>query len=85
MNRDKALGPDDFTMLFFQICWEVMKEDVMSIFQELYTFEKFNESLNAIFIALVPKKVGVMEVKDFCPISLVGSMYKFIAKVLTIE
>lgn len=29
MNSDKALGPDRFTMAFFQVCWDVIKEDIM--------------------------------------------------------
>ncbi|XP_041004178.1 uncharacterized protein LOC121249544 [Juglans microcarpa x Juglans regia] len=82
MNRDKAPSSDGFTMAFFQTFWEVVKEDVMQVFQEFFTFGKFEKCLNATFIALVPKKVGAMEVKDFCPISLVGSMYKILSKVL---
>jgi hypothetical protein len=38
--------------------------------------------LNATFIALIPKKVGAVDLKDFRPISLVGVVYKLIAKVL---
>jgi hypothetical protein len=35
------------------------------------------------FVALIPKKTGAMEIKDFCPISLVSGVYKIISKVLT--
>ena len=42
----------------------------------------FEKSLNASFLALIPKKVDVVEVKDFRPISLVGGIYKIISKVL---
>lgn len=34
------------------------------------------------FISLIPKKMGDVEVKDFCPISLVSGIYKIITKVL---
>ena len=34
------------------------------------------------FLALIPKKVDVVEVKDFQPISLVGGIYKIISKLL---
>ena len=30
----------------------------------------------------IPKKGGVEDLKDFCPISLVGGLYKLLAKVL---
>ena len=39
-------------------------------------------SLNATFIALIPKKNGASNIRDFRPISLVGSVYKILAKVL---
>ena len=42
----------------------------------------FEKSLNASFLTLIPKKVDVVEVKDFQPISLVGGIYKIISKVL---
>ncbi|XP_059636152.1 uncharacterized protein LOC132278376 [Cornus florida] len=42
----------------------------------------FEKSLNATFIAFIPKKGGVLDIRDFCPISLVGCFYKLIAKVL---
>jgi hypothetical protein len=38
--------------------------------------------LNTTFVVLIPKKAGAIEIKDFRPISLVGSMYKIISKVL---
>jgi len=42
----------------------------------------FEKSLNVSFLALIPKKVDAVKVKDFRPISLVGGMYKIISKVL---
>ena len=38
--------------------------------------------MNATFISLIPKKVDAVEVRDFRPISLIGGVYKIIAKVL---
>ncbi|RVW85403.1 Polyadenylate-binding protein RBP47B' [Vitis vinifera] len=39
-------------------------------------------SLNSTFIVLIPKKGCTDDLKDFRPISLVGSLYKILAKVL---
>ena len=52
------------------------------VFQEFYSHCKFEKSLNATFVTLLPKKRGVVNIKDFCPISLVGSVYKMFAKVV---
>ena len=40
------------------------------------------KSMNATFIVLVPKKGGAEDLKDYRPISLVGGLYKWLAKVL---
>ena len=43
----------------------------------------FEKSLNATFITLLPKVAGAEDIYKFRPISLVGSVYKILAKVLT--
>ena len=42
----------------------------------------FERSLNASFLTLIPKKNNAINVKDFRPTSLVGSVYKLLSKVL---
>ena len=54
----------------------------MDVFQNFHTQAVYKKSLNASFLALIPKKVDDVEVKDFQPISLVGGIYKIISKVL---
>ena len=81
-NGDKAPGPDGFSMAFFQSCWGVLKTEIMAVFHNFHIQAVFEKSLNASFLALIPKKVDAVEVKDFRPISLVGGIYKIISKVL---
>jgi hypothetical protein len=59
-----------------------IKYDVMAVFHEFHAHGHFEKSMNGTFIALIPKKVGALECKDFRPISLVIGIYKIIAKVL---
>ena len=54
----------------------------MSFFREFYEHIKFVKMLNATFLVLIPKKVGTEDLRDFRLISLVGSLYKWLAKVL---
>lgn len=42
----------------------------------------FEKSQNATFIALIPKKVGIVEMKDFCLITLVNGVYKITSRVV---
>ncbi len=79
---DKAPDPDGFTMAFFQKCWRVVEKDIMDFFEEVYVHCQFKRSLNASFITLIPKKVNASNIRDFRPISLIGSVYKLLAKVL---
>ncbi len=51
-------------------------------FFKFYEYGLFVCSLNATFLSLILKKANAVEVKDFRPISLVGSVYKILAKVL---
>ena len=78
---DKALGPDGFTMAFWLFCWDVVKPKILGFFGEFYIHGTFQRSLNSTFLLLIPKE-GTEDLKDFRPISLVGSVYKLLAKVL---
>uniref|UniRef100_A0A2N9IMC9 Reverse transcriptase domain-containing protein n=1 Tax=Fagus sylvatica TaxID=28930 RepID=A0A2N9IMC9_FAGSY len=83
LQGDKSLGLDGFNMAFFQKCWRMLESDVLGFFEEVYEHGTFAYSLNATFVTLIPKKHNALNIKDFWPISLVGSVYKILAKVLT--
>ena len=82
MEGDKAPGPNGFSLAFYRHCWGVVERDVLVMFEEFYQYNKFEKSLNATFIALIPNKNGASNIQDFRPISLVGSVYKILTKVL---
>jgi hypothetical protein len=69
MNGDKTRGSDDF-MTFFQACWVVLKEEVMKVFHDFHARGKFERSLNATFIALIPKILGVLTSRTFARLDL---------------
>ena len=81
-NGDKSPRPNGFPMAFFQPCWGTLKSDIMAVFHHFHVIGQFEKSLNATFIALIPKKATTVEVKDFRPINLVRGVYKILAKVL---
>ena len=62
LEGDKALGPDSFFTAFYHHCWRVVESDVLVVFEEFYQHSKFEKSLNATFIALIPKKNGASNI-----------------------
>ena len=55
----------------------------MAFFDHFYRSSEFELSLNASFLSLIPKKNNALNIKDFQPINLVGSVYKLLSRVLT--
>ncbi|RVX05297.1 LINE-1 reverse transcriptase-like [Vitis vinifera] len=82
MGGDKAPGPDGFSVAFWQECWDFVKEEVVEMFKEFFEHGSFAKSLNTTFLVLIPKKGGAEDLRDFRPISLLGGLYKLLAKVL---
>jgi hypothetical protein len=60
----------------------VIKANIMGVLHDFHASSKFEKSLSATFIALIPKKFGLIDLKNFRPISFVSGVYKIIAKVL---
>ena len=55
---------------------------MLNFFGEFFRHGKLTKGLNSTFIALIPKVESPQRVADFCPISLVSSVYKILSKVL---
>lgn len=83
---EKAPGPDGFSGSFFRACWQTIKTDVMAVFHAFYHLAGGDfAALNHAMIVLLPKKDGATKLSDFRPISLIHSVAKLIAKVLSIR
>ena len=54
----------------------------MEMLKEFFVNETYTRSLNTTFMVLIPKKGGAEDLRDFRPISLLGSLCKLLAKVL---
>ncbi|XP_077245928.1 uncharacterized protein LOC143885616 [Tasmannia lanceolata] len=81
-SRDKAPGPDGFCLALFQSCWPYVKGDIMKFFDEFFDGLVLDKGTGATFITLIPKVAGASKITEFRPISLVGCLYKVLAKVL---
>ena len=81
-DGNKAPGPNGFNMHFIKTHWNLIKEDVMKVFECFFSSDTFDNRMNASFIALIPKCSTPSGFNDYRPISLVGCMYKLLSKVL---
>ncbi|OAY80413.1 Transposon TX1 uncharacterized 149 kDa protein [Ananas comosus] len=79
---EKAPGPDGLPMLFYQRFWNLLKDDIMSVFNCFYNGTANLDLINTMWLCLIPKKKESLFANDFRPISLVHSMAKLISKVL---
>ncbi|GMI86552.1 hypothetical protein HRI_002324500 [Hibiscus trionum] len=83
LDGSRAPGPDGFNLKFYKKFWVHMKKEVMNFFKAFYKLKLIDKSINHTFITLIPKKSASVGIEDFKPISLVGSMYKILARVLS--
>ncbi|GJT65778.1 RNA-directed DNA polymerase, eukaryota [Tanacetum coccineum] len=79
-GTDKS--PDGFTFGFYRRYWSILESDVVDAVSYFFKDGSFPKGGNSSFIALIPKMQDAKLVKDYRPISLIGSMYKIIAKIL---
>ncbi|CAL5358449.1 unnamed protein product [Camellia sinensis] len=80
---NKAPGPDGFNFNMFQKCWDIIKGDVLQFMTEFHQNGKLVRGINSSFIALIPKNENPSSLAEYRPISLIGSFYKILAKVLS--
>jgi len=78
----KSLRPDGINFDFIKKIWEILQDDFMTFLMEFHHNGKLSKGINSTFIALIPKVHSPQRLIDFRPISLVGCMYKVLAKVL---
>lgn len=60
------------TLAFFPAvlkCWEHVRVEFMGMFHHFTVHGEFEKSLNATYVALIPKKSGAEDIWDFRPIS----------------
>ena len=78
----KSPGPDGYNFAFVKEFWYLIKDDVRVFFDQFHANEVLPKGMLAYFVTLIPKVSSPLELKDCRPISLLGCLYKLLAKVL---
>nr|GEX26678.1 RNA-directed DNA polymerase, eukaryota [Tanacetum cinerariifolium] len=79
---DKSPGPDGFTFEFLRKYWVVVRPDFSTAVEWFFEHRDFAIRCNSSFLALIPKVLDSKVVSDYRPISLIGSLYKVVTKIL---
>jgi hypothetical protein len=81
-DGNKSPGPDGFNFAVVKEFWYLIKDEVRIMFDQFDANAKLPKSMMPFFVALIPKVASPLELKDYRPISLLGSLYKLLATVL---
>ncbi|XP_059310982.1 uncharacterized protein LOC132062424 [Lycium ferocissimum] len=82
LNGESACGPDGFTGLFFQSCWEIVKLDVVDMVKAFFVGKELPRFITHTNLILIPKKEQVQSFSELRPISLSNFTNKIISRVL---
>jgi hypothetical protein len=69
--------------MFYQCFWDIVKYDLISLFEDWFEGDLEIFRLNFAIITLIPKENDAREMRKFRPISLLNCSFKIFTKVLT--
>jgi hypothetical protein len=68
---------DGLPFLFYQNFWDILKADMVSLFEEFYRANLDLYRLNFVMLSLIPKIEEAIDMKHFRPISLINCSFNF--------
>ncbi|WVZ81338.1 hypothetical protein U9M48_028727, partial [Paspalum notatum var. saurae] len=83
MEHNKAPGPDGFPPEFYRVFWNVIKSDLMALFDEFHRGDLALNRLNFGNIILIPKVGDSSKIQYYRPICLLNVSFKIFTKVAT--
>ena len=83
MEHNIAPGPDGFPAEFYQVFWEVIKDDLMALFTDFHKEDLNLFSLNFGIITLIPKVQEATKIQQYRPICVLNVSFKIFTKVAT--
>ncbi|CAA7012923.1 unnamed protein product [Microthlaspi erraticum] len=82
MGRFKAPGPDGFQPVFYQSCWDVVRDSVIRFVLEFFATGQLPQDTNDALLVLIGKVTKPEKISQFRPISLCNVLFKTITKVM---
>jgi hypothetical protein len=85
MGRNKAAGLDGYPVEIFQVCWDIIEDDMIEMFADFFKNSLDIKRLNYGMITLLPKVKDAYRIQQYRPICLLNCIYKWFTKCLTIR
>jgi hypothetical protein len=85
MKKNKAAGPDGFPIEFYQSCWDIIKSNLMKVFNDFHLHKIDLNIINYGIITLIPKGDNASTIQKFRPICLLQVLFKIFTKALTVR
>ncbi|XP_022859668.1 uncharacterized protein LOC111380363 [Olea europaea var. sylvestris] len=82
MDTNSVAGPNGFSALFFQHCWDIIQEDVYRAVLDFFDGGHFSRGFFTTIIVLLSKKDSTYRWIDFGSTSLCTVFNKLITKLL---
>lgn len=82
MSNNKSPGQDGFPCEFFKTTWSVLSQDFTTAVQSVFRFGFLPKGVNSTILALIPKKLDSLEMKDYRLIACYNVLNKVVSKIL---
>lgn len=78
----KSPYPDGFNFVFIKKRWYFLKDEIISYVKDFHGKATLLKDITSCFLTLIPKIQYPININDYIPICMVGSLYKILAKLL---
>ncbi|CAM5084552.1 unnamed protein product, partial [Eretmochelys imbricata] len=85
MPTNKSPGMDGLTVEFYCAFWDILGPDLATAWAESLQGGVLPLSCRRAVLALLPKKGDLRNLRNWCPVSLLSTDYKIVAKAISLQ
>ncbi|CAM2106655.1 unnamed protein product [Caretta caretta] len=85
MPTDKSPGMDGLTVEVYRMFWDILSPDLVTVWAKSLQSGVLPLSCRRALLALLPKRGDLHDLRNWCPISLLSTDYKIVAKAISLR
>ncbi|CAM2095681.1 unnamed protein product [Caretta caretta] len=85
MPTNKSLGMDGLTVEFYRVFWDVLGQDLVTVWAESLQSGVLPLSCRRAVLTLLPKKGDLRNLRNWHPVVLLSTDYKVVAKAISLR